>query len=86
VELAGSLVALVNWFERQPGCESTVLSSFKSTRPPPLIGMPHNGLLFFSTVYKSPHSGCPSPAAEGCSPWRHHRKGNSWQRLQPADR
>jgi hypothetical protein len=42
VELAGSFVALVNWFERRAGCESALLSSLKSTRSPPLIGMPHN--------------------------------------------
>jgi hypothetical protein len=37
VELAGSLVALVDWFERRPGCESALLSSLQSTRSPPLI-------------------------------------------------
>ena len=46
MELAGSPVALVNWFEGRAGCESALLSSVKSTWSPPLIGMPHNGASF----------------------------------------
>jgi hypothetical protein len=40
VELAGSLLALVDWLETGAGCKSAVLSSSKPTRPPPLIEWP----------------------------------------------
>jgi len=66
VELAGSLVALVDWFERRAGCESARLSSFKSTRPPPLIGMTFHGLASNAVTNDSAKTP-PSAVSRKCS-------------------
>jgi hypothetical protein len=44
VELAGSLVALVDCLETRAGSESAVVSSFKPTRSPSLTECPRTGL------------------------------------------
>jgi len=80
VELAGSLVALVDWFEKRAGCESALLSSLKSSRSPPLIGIDpqrfRRGLdrkrLTFSFAAPLPISPAPLPTSCGPAPIRPH--------------
>jgi hypothetical protein len=42
VELAGSLLALVDWLETGAECKSAVLSSSKPTRSPSLMETPRS--------------------------------------------